>query len=126
MDKDIKELLENMAANLGTTSENLFAKLVKQAKVNAIVSVLQFLFILVIGAVITKYIIWQVGIGVANYDQVEKYLLPYIILSFFDLTIFLTYFFSCFDRVYYIIDEGLKCWLSPEGYVINEILDRLN
>lgn len=125
MNSDIKELLEKMAANLGTTSEFLFEKLVKQAKVNAIAGLLQLLFVIIVGVALTKYMVWQIDIGVANYSQVDNYLAVYIVLSIVDLLLCISFIFGLFNRVYFLIDEILKSWFTPEAYVIEEILDRL-
>lgn len=124
MDTDVKQIIEKIAEKLGTTSEFLYNKLVKQAKINAITTLIQVIFILIIGVVLTIYMIWQINLGMNYFAESEKYLIFYITLGIINSIFVLVYVFTACNIIYYGIDEIIKCWKNPEGWAIDEILNK--
>jgi hypothetical protein len=126
MDKDIKLIIDEISRKLGTTSEYLFEKLVKQAKINGVTTLLQLCFGLLIGILLAIYTIFIVKLGIHNYSKVEDYIGIYFALGISDALILVIYVITMFERIYFGIDESIKCLKNPEGWAIDELLNKFN
>lgn len=112
---DITPLLEQLALKLGTTTEYLWGVMLKQAPIEGFVWVAQFCAMLVgiFGLYrLTKYLAKQ-----DSWDEphiVVPVIFAWIVMGMFFLFIFLS------------VSTIVACFLNPEYWALEQILDKLN
>jgi hypothetical protein len=117
-------IIEKIAEKLGTTSKYLLEVLTKQAKINAITTLIQMLFVVLIGIGVFFYMLWQINLAYSHYSKIDELFGWYIGFGIADFIGVIIYVCEAYTVIYNGIDECIKCWKNPEGCAIEDILDR--
>lgn len=125
MNDNTTKLIEQLAQKMGTTTEYLWGVLLRQAPVNATVTLIQFIFIALFGIFLYKAHIrlskkdvnekW----GETGYEKYEAGAsIPMVILTI----IFIVLSIGCF----FCIEDIISGYFNPEYWALKQILDTIN
>jgi len=112
MDSNTKELLEQLAAKMGTTSQYLWSILLKQAPIDATISLIQIIFTLLLGYALFKL---HVKFNESEaYDNDATWIIMGCLVIIY--LIFLCIAIACISFV-------VNGYFNPEYWALNRVLD---
>ncbi|HYD91835.1 MAG TPA: hypothetical protein VEA37_10160 [Flavobacterium sp.] len=119
--KDLTDLLDKLASELGTTAEYLWSVLIKQAPISATVTLIQIAILCVIG-----FYLYKAHKRFAQLDQNND--------SMYDNQFYLGPVMMCVFLVwgflivvaFFSIDEIFYGYFNPEYWALQKILNTLN
>lgn len=119
MNEQTIKLIEQLARKLGTTSEYLWAVLIKQAPISALTDLLYFILVIIGGIIlwkIHKYLSKDRGEDKNSiyYDEENIVIIPMFIVSIVWAIIFIACFFS--------IGDIINGFFNPEYWALKEVL----
>lgn len=120
--EELTNLLSQLAEKLGTTTEYLWSVLIKQAPISALTTLLQMVFMVVVGIALFKVHKWLCktpeGEHYSRYDDYEELAVVPMILAGIGYMIIVIILFFCMSDVV----NGL---FNPEYWALKEILGKL-
>ena len=120
MDKNMKELLETLAAKLGTTVDHIWVILLKQAPISALSSLLFIIIVYALGAVLYKLhlrFIKETEESYSAYDDNEGLIVIMILATGGWGALFMYHFISWQNMI--------NGFFNPEYWALMEILDSI-
>lgn len=120
MDKDTTELLKQLAAQLGTTTEYLWRVLVNQAHIDAIITIIQSIFLLTISIIILKLhlkFIKKDASGRTSYYNSEALTVAMSMVAIVGVVFIFVVVLN--------IDEIINGFFNPEYWALEHILNKV-
>lgn len=120
MNDESLKLLEKLANKLGTTSEYLWAVLIKQAPVAAITEVFYIIFTIIFGVVLVKlHMHFSNDKNKISYDELDVALGAPMLIGFLLFVIF------TFGAIFGSIPVIVNGFLNPEFWALDYVLNAL-
>lgn len=120
--EELTPILEQLAEKLGTTTDYLWAVLLKQAPISAATNLLYFVLLILVGVVMWKThrkASLKVG-GVSAYDELSAEMLVFMI---FMLIIWAARLFWCLP---FSLNTVVAGFLNPEYWALSEVMSLIN
>jgi len=122
MNDNTTKLLEQLSQKMGTTSEYLWKVLLKQAPIDATISLIQTILIIFFGLMlykIHKYLMkWVDSRGYNGYEKYEEAASVPMIVGMIVFIILFIYAFCCIENV-------ISGYFNPEYWALNRVLSIL-
>ena len=120
MNKELSELLNNLANKLGVASSELWAILLKQAQIDALMSLTYIISVAIMGVLLLKlhkYFSKETKGNYSHYDSTDGIGIVMIVASLVWMILFISTFFS-FSNMF-------NGFFNPQYWALNKILETI-
>jgi len=112
----LTDLLGQLAAKLGTTIELLWTVLIRQAPIDGVVSIFQYILVIIWTFIAVKYTKWFIK-GINSGDREEDWWILIVVGWLFTIGLLLALFFSLPDTV--------AAFINPQYWALEHVLDKI-